>query len=629
MLDTLRKATGSWVSKLLLLLLVVSFAVWGISGNLSGGFSGSHVVTAGDTTVSTKDYRLAYDRQISILEQQYGQRLTREQATAIGVDNQVLSQLVAGALLDEQARELGLGLSKDRLARLTREDPAFAGPGGGFDRQRFDYVLRQVGMSAEDYLTNRQQVAVRQQIVEAVSDGIKTPDAFLSAVALYRGEDRTVEYLALPKSLVEPIADPDAKALADWFEKNKARYAAPEYRKFSYVKLEPEDIADPSSITDEAVAKDYEDNKARYTTAETRTIEQLVFKDEAAAKAARSSIDGGSTFDDLIKAQGKSAADVTLGTFAKDNIPDKAIADAAFSLKENQVSDVIKGAFGPVIIRVTKVTPEVAQPLETVKEDIRKALAVAEASRVLLDVHDSYEDARAGGASMKEAADKLKIKLVTIDAIDRAAQRPDGSVVADLPQSADLLRAVFESETDVENPPINIGGSGFVFYEVNGITPARDRTLDEVHDKALADWRAEETQTRLLAKGKELEKRLKDGDTLEKIGAELSLETQTKRGLKRAADDADFGQAGVAAVFSVAPNAVGLTPSPAGDAQLLFKVTEAFEPASSGPDAVPDDQQRVFSSGLADDVLDELVAALQTAYGVSIDRNAIAQAMAF
>ena len=200
MLDSLRKAAGTWVAKLLLVLLVLSFAVWGISGSMMSGPGGTTVVQTGDTRVSVMDYRLAYDRQLSVLSQQLGQRITREQAQAFGVDDQVLQQLVAGALLDEQANQLGLGVSRDRLAELTMEDPAFQGANGQFDRQRFDYVLRQIGMRPEDYLKNREQVAVRQQIVEAVSEGIAAPDAFLRAVTLYQGESRTIDYVALQRS---------------------------------------------------------------------------------------------------------------------------------------------------------------------------------------------------------------------------------------------------------------------------------------------------------------------------------------------------------------------------------------------------------------------------------------------
>jgi peptidyl-prolyl cis-trans isomerase D len=629
MLDTLRNAAGTWVAKALLLLLVMSFAVWGISGQLAGGIGGNNVVTAGKTTVSTNEYRLAYDRQISVLSQQFGQRITREQATAFGIDQQVLAQLVAGAVLDEQARKMGLGLSKDRLADLTRQDPAFQGPDGKFDRQQFDYVLQQVGMRPDDYLTSRSKVAIRQQIVEAVSDGMKMPDAFLRAVALYRGEDRTVDYIALPKALVEPIEEPAADVLAKWFEGNKATYAAPEYRKISYVKLEPEDIADTTSITYEQVKADYETNKAKFSTPGTRTIEQIVFKTAEAATAARDSIRAGSTFDDLVKAEGKTPADTLLGTFAKDKVADKTVAEAAFKLSANEVSDVIQGAFGPVLIRVTDIKPEVVRPLEEVKEEVRKELALAEANRVLLDVHDSYEDARAGGESLHEAANKLKLKVVTIDAIDRAALRPDGSVVNDLPASQDLLRGAFETEANVENPPLNVSSNGFVFYEVEGITPARDRTLDEVRAKVVADWKAAETQARLSAKAAELEKKLKDGATFETLAAEIKLEKQTKRGLKREADDADFGKPGVAAVFGVPQGGTGLFPSPQGDAQILFKATEAFEPAGAGPDSVPEETRNSFASGLADDLLDQLVARLQTEYAVTVDRAAIERALAF
>jgi peptidyl-prolyl cis-trans isomerase D len=628
MLGILRSAAGTWVAKALLLLLVLSFAAWGITTRMVGGVLGGHhaVITAGGTEVSINEYRLAYDRQLSMLSQQYGQRVTQEQAKLLGVDNQVLAQLVSGAVLDEQARKLGLGLSKDRLAELTREDPAFKGPSGQFDRRTFEYLLRQLGMRPEDYLKNRSQVAVRQQIVEAISDGLKVPQTFLKAVSLYRGEDRTIDYLVLPKRLVQPIEAPSESALNAYFDANKKNYAAPEYRKFSYVRLEPQDIADPSAVTDQQVSDDYKKNIARYTTPEMRTIEQLVFKTPDAAKAALDSLKAGATFDKLVTAEGKTQADTLLGTLSKDKIADKAVADAAFSLNANEVSQVVQGAFGPVLLRVTEIKPQVVKPLSEVSGQIRKDLALGEASRILLDVHDSYEDTRASGASLAQAADKLKLKVVTIDAIDRTGQRPDGTVVNDLPQSADLIKAVFAAEPHTENEGLTTADNGFVFYEVQSITPARDRTLDEVRKKVVADWTEAETDKRLDAKAQELEKRLKAGTTLDVIAGELKLEKQTKRGLKREADDADFGKEGAAAMFGVGEGGTGLIPSPTGDGQILFKVAEVFEPAGADGSAVPEDAQKSFGAGMSDDLLDQLVAQLQSQYNVRIDPSAVSQA---
>ncbi|PSM19747.1 SurA N-terminal domain-containing protein [Nitratireductor sp. StC3] len=628
MLDSLRKAAGTWIAKLLLLLLVLSFAVWGISGQIAGGPS-STVVTAGETTVSALDYRLAYDRQLSVLSQRFGSRITREQAIALGVDAQVLAQLVAGAVLDEQAREMGLGLSQDRLALLTAEDPAFRGPDGTFDRRQFEFVLQQIGMRPEDYIRNREQVAIRQQIVEAVSDGMSVPDTFLKAVALYQGEDRTVDMIVLPPALVEPIEDPSDDVLAAWFEDNKIRYEAPEYRKLTYVKLEPEDIADPRAIADDQVRQDYETNIASYTTPERRTIEQVVFANTEAAQIALDRIRGGATFEETVAAEGKSMLDVQLGTLEKSRVADPAVAEAAFGLAENEISGIVEGAFGPVILRVTEIEEEKVQPFEEVADKIRMELALAEAGDVLFDVHDGYEDARASGATMAEAAEKLGLKMVTVEAIDRTGRTPDGTVVNDLPQSRDMLREAFETEAGVENPPLSLGASGFVFYEVDTITPRRERSLDEVRDEVVADWRAAERDDRLSTRAKELEKRIADGASLDEIAGELALEKQTKRGLRRGAEDADFGAAGVAAVYGVAPGGVGTVAAPTGDAQILFKVVEVFEPAGASAESVPPENRENFRTGLADDLLDQLVTKLRDEYGVTVNQAAIQQALSF
>ena len=628
MLDSLRSAAGTWVAKALLLLLVLSFAVWGIAGQ-TGGMGASAVVTAGQTTVSPIEYRLAYDRQLSVLSQRFGARVTREQAQALGVDQQILAQLVAGAVLDEQARVMNLGVSRDRVATLTAEDPAFQGPGGSFDRRQFELVLRQIGMRPEDYLKNREQVAIRQQIVEAISDGMSVPDTFLRAVALYQGEDRTVEYLVLPQALVQPIEAPSEALLTAYFEENKVSYAAPEYRKIDYVKLEPADIADISAITDEQVAEDYQRTIAAFTTPERRTIDQIVFPDEDAARIASDRLSGGATFEQMVEADGRSLADVRLGTVERSRVPDPAIAEAAFSLARDEVSGIINGAFGPAIVRVTEILPESVKPLAEVQDQIRGDLALAEANRVLLDVHDRYEDARAAGNTMQEAAASLGLRVSTVEAVSRTGQDPSGGVVRDIPESAEVLRAAFESEIDIENPPVNIGSNGFVYHEVRSITPARDRTLDEVRDRATADWTAAQVSERLAQRAGEIEKRIEDGASLDEIAAELGYEKQIKRGVRRGAADPDLGETGVASVYGVTEGGTGLVPTPSGDGQIVFKVTEVFEPAGASAESIAPEMRQAFRSGWSDDLLDQMVAELQERYEVTVNQTAIQQALSF
>jgi peptidyl-prolyl cis-trans isomerase D len=629
MLNTLRNAARSWVSKVLLLLLVLSFAVWGISGQIFGGL-GSNVLAAGDTRVSIVEYRLAYDRQISQLSQQFGQPLTREQARTFGVDDQVLSQLVAGAVLDEQAREMRLGLSRDRLAALTAEDPAFHGAGGQFDRAQFEWVLRQIGMRPQDYLQNREQVAVRQQIVEAVSDGISAPDAFLRAVSLYQNEDRTIEFVTLPASLVEPIEAPAEEAVAKWFEENKQTYAAPEYRRIHYVKLEPEDIADPASVTEDAARAEYDRSIARYTSPESRRIEQIVFANDEAANAALAKIRAReATFEDIVTEQGRTLNDVVLGTFERERIADSAIAEAAFTIAEGEVSDVVAGTFGPILLRVTQINPENVRPFDMVQSEIREAIALDEAHRTLVEAYDAYEDARAAGESLQEAASRLKLEVVTVEAVDQTAKTPDGTILTDLPLSNELLREAFDAEVGAENTPLNIGSTGYVFYEVADVTAARDRTLDEVRDRVVADWTANERVNRLASRAEEVQKQLAEGAQFSEVAQGLGLELQTKRGVRRGSNDVDLGNAGVTAVFSVGRAETGLVRASDNVSQIVFRVAEVTLPMNAGGESLTPETRDRFAAGLGDDLLEQLVSRLQTQYAVTVDRNAIQQALSF
>ncbi|OCW56565.1 peptidylprolyl isomerase [Hoeflea olei] len=629
MLDLLRRGAKSWVAKFLLLLLVASFGVWGISGSMLTAGSNA-VISVGDTVVSPNEFRLAYDRQVAAVSRQVGQRLTADQARALGIENQVYQQLIAGALLDEQARKMNLGLSDDRLARLIAEDPAFHDFNGRFERGNFQRVLRSVGMSEEDYLRSRGQVAVRTQIVEAVADGMEAPEVLMTALARYQAETRDVDYLLLTKANIDPVAEPDADTLAAWFEENKADYAAPEFRKISYVKLQGEDIADPAAISAEAARADYDSRKDRYTTAERRTIDQLVFPDRAAAEAAAEALASGKSFDELASEQGRSAADVRLGAFTKASMPDQKLADAAFGVADAGGSTgVVDGQFGPVILRVADITPESTKSFAEMEPEIRKELALAEASRLLLDVHDAYEDARAGGMTLAEAAAQQKLKPVTIEAVDRSGRAPDGTVLTDIPESKQLLSDAFEAEPGVETPPINIGSDGFLWFEVEDITPARDRTLDEVRDQVIQDWMAMKTVEALGAKANELKDRLDKGAELATIAEELSVSVETKYSLGRGGADGVFGEAAVAQAFSGPNGLAAVADDASGDNKILLKVTSVNDAATVTAEAVSPKQRAQVARQIGDDILDQMVARLEAEYGVSVNQSLAERALAF
>jgi peptidyl-prolyl cis-trans isomerase D len=621
MLEALRSAAQTWVAKALLIILVGSFAVWGVSSSLVTGTSNA-VVTVGDVKVSPTDFRLAYERQVAAMSQRFGMRLNAEQARAFGVENQVFAELVAGAALDQLSRDMNLGLSEGRLAQLIADDPAFRGVNGQFDRTAFSAILRNAGLREADYINNRSQVAIRTQVVEAVSDGYKAPEVLTAALRQYRNEARTIDYLLLSNANIDPVKAPGDDVLAPWFEKNKAKYRAPEYRKFVYVSLEPKDLADKATVTDEALKAEYEKNKDHYRTPATRTIEQLTFADRASADAAAAKLASGTTFDALVAEQGKKPSDVMLGDFTEANVPDQKLAAPAFAVAENGgTTPVIDGTFGPIILRVTNIHPETVKSFDEVKEDLRTELALADAADGILAVHDRIEDARADGASLEEAAAKNNLKAVTVDAADAQGNDDKGEEIDGLPEEKTLLGEVFKTDVGMETQPIDVGREGYAWYEVLDVIPERDRTLDEVRDRVVADWTAEQQREALAKKASELAERVRKGEEIAAIAGELGMAVETKTGLHRGAQDPVLSPEAVNAAFSGPLGVVANTPGVDGEGQILLKVTEVN--ADAAPDALSNDEQQIVAVARAsgDDILDQMVSALQTTYGVSINRT--------
>lgn len=629
MLDSLRAATQTWIAKLLLGMLVLSFAAWGIADIFREDMSGSAALSAGKSEVSAVEYRFAYEQQMMRLSQQFQQRLTKEQAQALGVESQVLSQLAAGVVLDEEARQMNLGITKDGIARLVAEDPSFHDASGRFSPAQFDAVMRQSNIRAQDYLDSRTQVARRQQIVEAVTDGISVPDTLLKALALYEGESRTVDYITIQPEKAGDIAAPSEDVLKAYFETKKTQYAAPEYRKLTYVKLEPSDIADPSQITPEEISDYYEKNQSRYSTTEKRTIEQLSFTDEAAANAAAEKLKNGMSFDDLAKELNKSADDIKLGTFEKSALPDPVLAEAAFGLTKDQASDVVKGAFGPVILRVTEIDAAHTKPLTEVEQEIRLSLATTIAATAISNVRDQLEEDISNGVPLSEAATKAGLKAVTVDAIDAEGNDMSEKPVENLPVQAQLVSNLFQTHKGIDNDPLSLGTNGFLWYQADDIIAARDRTLDEVKDKLVEAWKADEAIKNLIAKTDDLKKKLQDGTSLDALAEELSITKNTKRGVTRTTNDIELGSAAVAAIFRGANGHIGTAATPNNHAQILFKVTDVVEPAGISAESITEDRRKAAANGFSDDLLTQLIAELQKQYPVKVNQAAINNAMAF
>lgn len=629
MLNILRRGAQTWVAKIFFVFLIGSFGVWGISRSLVASTPDA-VMTVGDEQIGTREFRMAYERQIMMASRQYGMRLTPDQARVLGVEGQVFGQLAAGAALDQLSKSMKLGLSEGRLAQQISEEPAFRAPNGQFDRQTFASALRNAGLTEADYIKSQSKAAVRSQIVDAIADGFKAPKTMTDAMATYRAQTRDIRYVLVAASNIDPVKAPADDVLAKWYDQHKKDYAAPEYRKFTYMKLEPADIADPAAIAEADVKADYEKNKSRYLVPGTRTIQQLTFNDKASADKAAARLKSGEvTFDKLVEESGRKISDVTLGNFVEAKFPDPKSAKAAFAIAtEGGVSDVVEGAFAPVILRATDIKPDVQKSYNEVKDQIRKDLAVAQAADEVMNVHDRYEDLRASGTTLEEAAKQLKLKAVQVGDIDATGKDMQGNDVKDLPESKKLIEAVFKTESGVDALPVNTAQEGYIWFDVQSVTPERDRKLEEVHDRVVKDWTDEETHKAVGAKADDLLKNLKAGQKLDDLAAALKLSVEEKAGLKRNSEDATLGREAVSASFGGPVGYAASAWTEDKSEKIVLQVTAAGTDTTTDPLADDGKQVQQLANAAGDDMLDQMVTALQSKYGVSVNQGLAQQAIA-
>src|SRR5215471_11741405 len=626
MLRGLRKASSNWLGKAVMAavvgFLVISFAIWGI-GDIFRGFGRSTVAKIGHTEITIEQFRTLYNDRLQQYSRQLGRPITPDQARATGLDRVVTGQIFSEILLDERARALGLALSDSEVAKLITNDPGFRGPNGQFDRSRFELIIRNAGYTEARFVAEQRRQALRRELAGTIASGLNAPKALVEALNRYQNEQRSIEYVLLDRALAGDIPAPSPEVLAKYFDERKILFRTPEYRKLVIVSLIPSEQARWIEVSAEDLKRAYEERRARYVTPERRHLLQIDFPNAEAASAAAERIAKGASFTDIAKDLGKSEKDVDLGTVPKTAIIDRAVADAAFALKEGEVSAPVQGRFGTVLVQVLKIEPEQVRPLEQVAGELKQELAAARAKSEIFDLYNKIEDARAEGKSLAEAAANLKLEARTIEAVDRSGRDAAGTPVK-LPDAERLVPAAFNTDVGVERDPLRFQ-DGYIWYDVTGISPSRERSLDEVKDQVEPRWREQEIATRLETKATEMLDKLKAGGTLAEIAAANHLKVETLTGLKRGEPAGPLAAAGTDAVFRTAKEAAGKTQAAQPAEQVVFRVTDIVVPTLDMSSEEAKRDLDALNRGVSEDILAEYIAHLESEIGVTINQSALNQ----
>ena len=485
MLQAMRGGAKSPIMKAFLVFLAAGFALWGVGDVTTGLIGGSDkAISAGDESLSPAEVAIEFDR----ARRSYLPNATLGEALETSLLSEIAGNLANETLFRAEASALGLAVTRDMQRKAVANENAFRDELGEFSRTRFLSALAQAGLTEEQYLARIDTGLRRQQIVDAISGGIKQPDSAAKALTAFELERRTAQMVSVAGDS-DTIGDPTDDVLSSWFEEQKSGYAAPALRSATVGMIAPEMFAAEVEVTDRDIENAYADRLDEFTTPERRSVRQMVFEDLEIAETAFARLTDGEEFAavaaDLLE---WTESDTTLGLVSRSDL-DGAVGEAVFSTDAGGLAGPVESVFGVHILAVDDVVAGGETSLADVRDDIIAGIQIDAATDMIYDKVNVLEDRIASGATIAEAFNEVGGKLVSLQDIDRRGNDIDGAPVNSDASDSLVLDAIWDSEVD-ELSVIREGSDDMFFIvEVTDEKEPRDRALDEVKMRVIADWK--------------------------------------------------------------------------------------------------------------------------------------------
>jgi peptidyl-prolyl cis-trans isomerase D len=622
MLQTIRSKTAGVVVKVLFIVLVGSFAIWGIGDYTFLRRTEQVAIRVGDTKVTPEQLSIEYRREVDRLRRNFGQ-FDLELARQIGLIDQVVDRVIRDTLFQKEAARLGIVVSDDVIRARIAANPAFSGLAGSFDRNVFQRVLSENGFSEAQYIQLLRVEMARNAIVESVTSGARAPDELVDRLYRHRNERRVGETVFVPNSSITVSAEPNDEQLKAVYDANPDQVSDPEYRALTVLRIGADEMIQTMQVTDQQLREEYDSRITELRVPEKRDIEQMLLPNEDAAKAAATKLAAGTPFADVARDDAKQTPDQTdLPDVQKNDLVPE-LADAVFALPEGGVTPPIKSGFGWHIAKVMKVHPAKEPTLDELKDQLRGDLVRRLAANAAYDAAVKAEDALGSGSNLAEAAAKVGVNVMKVEAVDARGMNPKGEIELAVGDTPEALQAAFQTPQGQDSQLVETRAGTHFLIHVDGVTPARVKPMEEVRLQLVARWKAEQQADGARKRADQIVERLGQGKTLGDAVAEFDLKPETTPAVLRDGSAASGRVPSEVAgqLFGAKVGDVAVAPAAEGVHVVRLTTIEAADPAKD-TDGVAR-LRTALSQQIGSDLVAELANALRARYTVTVDQQAV------
>ena len=599
MLDRMRRRIG-WL-KWILALVILAFIVFYVPDFLrqTDAAGPSEVIArVGDQSITVAEFRRAYQAQMAAYQRAYGGSMNEQLLRQMGIDQQILQQMVDERAAVHEARRLGLTVTDAEVASRIYAMPAFQRDGRFAGQQIYEQVLRSARppLTPSQFEDSLRRALLVEKLRTALTDWISVSDEEVDREYARRNEKVKLEFVTLSAESLRGEVEVSDKDLAAWFEAHKEQYRIPEQRKIRYLLIDTDALKSRITVPPGDVERAYRQNLEQYSTPEQVRASHILLKTEgqdaaavrkqaeALLKRARAGADFAELAREHSEDEGSASNGGDLDYFGRGRMV-KEFEDVAFDLEPGTISDIVETQFGLHIIKVVDKKPAVTTPFEDVKAQIAEQLAFERAQAEASTLAASLDPEIDRPQDLDEVA---KARGLTVEESDFFGR---DDPIKGLGPAPAVTEQAFDLEEDEVAGPIRVA-RGHVFFTTTGKQESRLPELDEVKDRVRDDAAADRAAELALKRAKELVEPLRKD--FARAAKSADLEVRTTELLPRGSTWPDIGMSPAldAAVFDLPAGSVTdpvTTPTGVVIARVVDRQDVVKAAMDAGRDALRDE----------------------------------------
>ena len=608
MRSTIRKASRSWVAAILIGLLVISFALFGINDVFRGAIGNDLAVVDGKP-VTQQEFRAEFDRVVKGAAEQAQREITTAEAREGGLDTRTLDQLVADRVFGAYTERLGIVPTEEQLQTAIAGIERFQDPQTRqFSQAAYQQALQGLNMTPVEFESRVRIDLGRQMLLTAALAGMTTPKVLARQVLAYATERRDVTIIPVPATLVGGPTQPTDAQVQALYDESREALMQPETRDLTVVSAEVSGFLAGVTVDEAQIRAVFEQRKEQLGTPARVSFVQIVAPDMAKAQAAAERLRRGEAAEAVARALG-------LGeplTYTDAPARDIRAGPVAGEVMEAGVGDVIAidGSLNKAAVRITGVRPAVAASFEEFAASARQQFRQQAGAQALTVATETYDAAIEEGASVADAARRAGFNVTTLKGVTAQGVDPrTGQPLAALAEAGPALAQAFGLAQGDATELAPAGADRYVALVVDSITPSAPPPLASIRAEVVQEWQRRDLAKRLEARGKELlEAAKKDGLEVAARAANLPVRTQPEP-LQRG----QGGQALTNAVFGAKAGEIVLAPVANGVEYAVIRVDKiSRDDEAAAGDRLAQAGQQVQQS-LQNDLV-SLIQKLATAF---------------